>query len=56
MADLNSITVSVKVAQFESFSKAARSLGMPVSTKLHAFLGALAVWQSPLWTSGLSKQ
>jgi DNA-binding transcriptional LysR family regulator len=32
MADLNSIAVFVKVAQFESFSKAARSLGMPVST------------------------
>ena len=32
MADLNDIAVFVKVAQFESFSRAARSLGMPVST------------------------
>ena len=32
MADLNDIAVFVKVAQFESFSRAARALGMPVST------------------------
>jgi DNA-binding transcriptional LysR family regulator len=32
MADLNDIAIFVKVAQFESFSRAARSLGMPVST------------------------
>jgi DNA-binding transcriptional LysR family regulator len=32
MADLNEIAIFVKVAQFESFSKAARSMGMPVST------------------------
>ena len=32
MIDLNDIAVFVKVAQLESFSRAARSLGMPVST------------------------
>jgi DNA-binding transcriptional LysR family regulator len=32
MADLNDIAIFVKVAQFESFSRAAHSLGMPVST------------------------
>lgn len=32
MADLNDIAVFVKVAQLESFSRAARALGMPVST------------------------
>src|SRR5258707_7487682 len=32
MADLNDIAVFVRVAQFESFSRAARALGMPVST------------------------
>ena len=32
MTDLNDIAVFVKVAQFESFSRAAHSLGMPVST------------------------
>jgi len=32
MADLNDIAIFVKVAQYESFSKAALSLGMPVST------------------------
>jgi DNA-binding transcriptional LysR family regulator len=32
MVDLNDIAVFVKVAQFESFSIAARALGMPVST------------------------
>lgn len=32
MIDLNDIAVFVKVAQFESFSRAARALGMPVST------------------------
>jgi DNA-binding transcriptional LysR family regulator len=32
MADLNDIAVFVKVAQFDSFSRAARALGMPVST------------------------
>ncbi|WP_455274752.1 LysR substrate-binding domain-containing protein [Rhizobium herbae] len=32
MIDLNDIAVFVKVAQFESFSRAAQSLGMPVST------------------------
>jgi DNA-binding transcriptional LysR family regulator len=32
MADLNDIAVFVKVAQFESFTRAAHSMGMPVST------------------------
>lgn len=32
MADLNDIAIFVKVAQFESFSRAAHSLGIPVST------------------------
>jgi DNA-binding transcriptional LysR family regulator len=32
MADLDNILLFVKVAQLESFSKAARALGMPVST------------------------
>jgi DNA-binding transcriptional LysR family regulator len=32
MADLNDIAVFVKVAQFESFSRAAHAIGMPVST------------------------
>jgi DNA-binding transcriptional LysR family regulator len=32
MADLNNILIFVKVAQFESISRAARSLGMPIST------------------------
>ncbi len=32
MADLNDIAIFIKVAQFESFSRAALSLGMPVST------------------------
>ena len=32
MADLNDIAVFARVAQFESFSRAARALGMPVST------------------------
>ncbi|MBP0581797.1 LysR family transcriptional regulator [Labrys sp. LIt4] len=32
MADLNDIAVFAKVAQFESFSRAAHALGMPVST------------------------
>jgi DNA-binding transcriptional LysR family regulator len=32
MTDLNDIAVFVKVAQFESFSRAARALGLPVST------------------------
>ena len=32
MADLNDIAVFVKVAQVESFSRAARALGIPVST------------------------
>ena len=32
MADLNGIAVFVRVAQFESFSRAAHALGMPVST------------------------
>lgn len=32
LADLNDIAVFVRVAQFESFSRAARALGMPVST------------------------
>jgi DNA-binding transcriptional LysR family regulator len=32
MADLNDIAVFVKVAQFESFSRAAHAMGMPVST------------------------
>ena len=32
MADLDNVLVFVKVAQFESISRAARSLGMPIST------------------------
>jgi DNA-binding transcriptional LysR family regulator len=32
MADLNDVAVFVKVAQLESFTRAARALGMPVST------------------------
>src|SRR6202045_2406780 len=32
MADLDNILIFVKVAQFESVSRAARSLGMPIST------------------------
>ena len=32
MADLDNILIFVKVAQFESISKAALSLGMPIST------------------------
>jgi DNA-binding transcriptional LysR family regulator len=32
MADLNNILIFVKVAQFESITRAARSLGMPMST------------------------
>src|ERR1700731_912982 len=32
MADLNNILIFVKVAQFESVTRAARSLGMPIST------------------------
>src|SRR5271170_1821283 len=32
MADLNDIAVFVRVAQFESFSRTAHALGMPVST------------------------
>jgi DNA-binding transcriptional LysR family regulator len=32
VADLNDIVVFVRVAQFESFSRAAHALGMPVST------------------------
>jgi DNA-binding transcriptional LysR family regulator len=32
MADLNDVLIFVKVAQFESISRAARSLGMPIST------------------------
>ena len=32
MADLDNILIFVQVAQFESISKAARSLGMPIST------------------------
>ena len=32
MADLNNILIFVKVAQFESITRAARSLGMPIST------------------------
>lgn len=32
MADLDSVAIFVKVAQYESISRAARSLGMPIST------------------------
>ena len=32
VTDLNDIAVFVRVAQFESFSRAAHALGMPVST------------------------
>jgi DNA-binding transcriptional LysR family regulator len=31
MADFNNILIFVKAAQFESISRAARSLGMPIS-------------------------
>jgi DNA-binding transcriptional LysR family regulator len=46
MLDLNDIAVFVKVVQFESFSRAARSLGMPISTvsrKLSALEAQLGV-------------
>ncbi|WP_158915241.1 LysR family transcriptional regulator [Caulobacter sp. S45] len=46
MADLNDIVVFVKVAQLESFSRAARALGMPVSTvsrRIAELEGALGV-------------
>ena len=46
MADLNDIAVFVKVAQFQSFSRAARALGMPVSTvsrRIAELEGALGV-------------
>src|SRR5512138_2997791 len=32
MADLDNVAIFVKVAQYESISRAARSLGMPIST------------------------
>src|SRR6266849_10796886 len=32
MADLDNILIFAKVAQFESITRAARSLGMPIST------------------------
>jgi hypothetical protein len=32
MANLDDVLIFVKVAQFESISRAARSLGMPIST------------------------
>src|SRR4030095_12309737 len=32
MADLDNVVIFVKVAQYESTSRAARSLGMPIST------------------------
>src|SRR5580658_7292781 len=32
MADLDNILIFVKVAQFQSITRAARSLGMPIST------------------------
>src|SRR5512145_2382601 len=32
MADLDNIVIFVKVAQYESINRAARSLGMPIST------------------------
>jgi DNA-binding transcriptional LysR family regulator len=32
MADLNDVVIFARVAQFESFSRAAHALGMPVST------------------------
>src|SRR5689334_23756739 len=32
MADLNDIAIFIRVGQFESFSRAAHALGMPVST------------------------
>jgi DNA-binding transcriptional LysR family regulator len=32
MANLDDILIFVKVAQFESISRASRSLGMPIST------------------------
>lgn len=49
MADLNNILIFVKVAQYGSISRAARSLGMPVSTvsrrlsQLESQLGAILV-------------
>ena len=52
MADLNDILIFVKVAQFESISKAARSLGMSISTAsrrlsaLECALGASLVRRS----------
>jgi DNA-binding transcriptional LysR family regulator len=52
MTDLNDIVIFVKVAQFESISKAARSLGMSISTAsrrlsvLESALGASLVQRS----------
>jgi len=47
MADLDDILIFVKVAQFESISRAARSLGMPISTVSRR----LAVLESKLGAS-----
>jgi DNA-binding transcriptional LysR family regulator len=52
MPNLDNILIFLKVAQFESISKAARSLGMPISTVsrrlavLESDLGVSLVWRS----------
>src|ERR1700746_3481559 len=52
MADLDNILIFVKVAQFESISRAARSLGMPISTVsrrlsvLESELGVSLLWRT----------
>jgi DNA-binding transcriptional LysR family regulator len=51
MADLDSVLIFVKVAQFESISRAARSLGMPISTVSRR----LAVLESDLGVSLLRR-
>ena len=47
MANLDDVLIFVKVAQFESISRAARSLGMPISTvsrRLSVLESTLGVW------------
>jgi len=51
MADLDNILIFVKVAQFESISRAARSLGMPISKRQRR----LSVLESELGVSLLRR-
>jgi DNA-binding transcriptional LysR family regulator len=51
MADLDNVLIFVKVAQFESISRAARSLGMPISTVIRR----LSVLESELGVSLLRR-